>query len=714
MSFLTLNRVDKKQGLASVVDHLKSQTQGAPMVDVSLGKAVVAMEGFSETRLGDLETAKQNLQQVLQSSLTGIADVAGLSYAQEQAAVVAGLQAAAPMEFMTKPIASGASLSPMGSETTVVVAGQQGSMDRRSISMEAFDERANKNAMIYSMVYNAVAARQDEFGEAFFPTVVQTPDQVGFMVNVKLIEVIDTIRREVSGAVNNFNRKNIVKASIDHTILRNDITKIVPIHRAGVSAQYFATDVGTAQVEIGGETVTTGALAVGKKFSLLGISQTDAAVAAGLQDETDAVDSAAKLQAVYVKLADGDVVKFNTLNIPTSTFNAAVQGNARQLNLNFTTAALQLTGSTKQIDATNLTGKAAIGTHSVRLSTSVVGSINQQEGTTQINAMPVNLEKVFDDAGNVVSVAAGAGKTIADLFIGATVIGYDLLVYRTNSNRRNRGQVIDTREMNYLYAVPVLPPITALRPVGATDANDASLLSTLITTTRIRTSNEAITKLFEARDTLKEFANQANAAGDSPEVFGAASQLVSPTYLEAVIDAVASTDSLKSADRADDVSGLLVNKLRDMAFRLYQKSGYKAAADAVTGNMAGKPTVIIGTDPVIARYLTISGDTRLLGDAFNFKVVSTLDSRMAGKIVMSFGDETSYTSGVSNALHFGNMAWKPELTLMMPATRNGANAMELTVQPMFLHVVNLPVMAYIEVSGIEAVISGKVTINTSN
>jgi hypothetical protein len=713
MSFLTLNRADKKQGLAAVVDHLKSQTQGAPMVDVSLGKAVVAMEGFSEARLGDLETAKQNLQQVLQSSLTGIADVAGLSYAQEQAAVVAGLQAAAPMEFMTKPIASGASLSPMGSETTVVVAGQQGSMDRRSISMEAFDERANKNAMVYSMVYNAVAARQDEFGEAFFPTVVQTPDQVGFMVNVKLIEVIDTIRREISGAVNNFNRKNIVKASIDHTILRNDITKIVPIHRAGVSAQYFATDVGTAQVEIGGETVTTGALAVGKKFSLLGISQTDAAVAAGLQDETDAVDSAAKLQAVYVKLADGDVVKFNTLNIPTSTFNAAVQGNARQLNLNFTTAALQLTGSTKQIDATDLTGKAAIGTHSVRLSTSVVGSINQQEGTTQINAMPVNVEKVFDDAGNVVSVAAGAGKAIADLFIGATVIGYDLLAYRTNSNRRNRGQVIDTREMNYLYAVPVLPPITALRPVGATDANDASLLSTLITTTRIRTSNEAVTKLLEARDTLKEYANQANAAGDSPEVFGAASQLVSPTYLEATIDAVASTDSIKSADRADDVSGLLVNKLRDMAFRLYQKSGYKAAADAVTGNMAGKPTVIIGTDPVIARYLTISGDTRLLGDAFNFKVVSTLDSRMAGKIVMSFGDETSYTSGVANALHFGNMAWKPELTLMMPATRNGANAMELTVQPMFLHVVNLPVMAYIEVSGIEAVISGKVTVNVS-
>jgi hypothetical protein len=713
MSFFTQKGKVPTGGLGSMVESLKNSTQGAPIVTSDLAKSAVSMESFGSHQIQDLETAEQNLRTMLQQSMAGVRDLAGLSLAQEQAAVVGAVLANAPYEFMGKGIASEGELRTAARENTVVMPGSGSSLDKRSVSLEAFDERANKNATVYTMVYNAQAARQDDFCEAFFPTVVQTPEQVGYTVSIKLIEVIDTIRRQVTGDLNNFNRKNIVKASIDPTILRNDATKIVPVYRAGVSAQYFAADVGTTVVDLSGESVTTGALAIDKKFSLLGISQTDAAVASGLQDETDAVDSAAKLAAIYVKLADGDVVKFKTNSTPTSSFNNSIQGNQRVLQLAFSTSTLQLAGTTKQVDGTDLTGKATLGTNSVRLSVSVYGNINQQQGDTQLQAMSVDLVKVIDDSGNQLSTSAGAGAAIATLLAGAKVIGYDLLAYRTNSNRRNRGQIVDTREMNYLYPVPILPPITALRPVTTSDANDSALLSTLITTTRIRTSNAGVTALLDARDYLKEYASPTNSSQDIPEVFGAARELVTPSYLEALIDVAAQVDSLKSADRADDVVGLLVNKLRDMAFRLYQKSGYKAAADAMSGGVATKPTVIIGTDPILYRYLTLTGDTRLLGDAFNFKVVQSLDQRMTGKIVLSFGSESSFTDGVPNALHFGNMAWKPELTLMMPATRNGANAMELTVQPMFLHVVNLPVMGYIEVSGIEDIIADKVTINTA-
>ena len=47
------------------------------------------------------------------------------------------------------------------------------------------------------------------------------------------------------------------------------------------------------------------------------------------------------------------------------------------------------------------------------------------------------------------------------------------------------------------------------------------------------------------------------------------------------------------------------------------------------------------------------------------------------------------------------MAWKPELTLVMPISRNGQISKELTVSPSFLHIVNLPILGVIEVSGIE-------------
>ena len=39
---------------------------------------------------------------------------------------------------------------------------------------------------------------------------------------------------------------------------------------------------------------------------------------------------------------------------------------------------------------------------------------------------------------------------------------------------------------------------------------------------------------------------------------------------------------------------------------------------------------------------------------------------MTGKIVMSFGEFGAGKDGVPNPMHFGNMAWKPELTLVLP------------------------------------------------
>ena len=134
-------------------------------------------------------------------------------------------------------------------------------------------------------------------------------------------------------------------------------------------------------------------------------------------------------------------------------------------------------------------------------------------------------------------------------------------------------------------------------------------------------------------------------------------------------------------------------------------------ADALAGGISQVPTVIIGTDPVISRYLTVTGDFRTLGNDFNVKIVSTLNQNMSGKIVMSFGSFGDAMDGVPNPMHFGNMAWKPELTLVLPLHRNGANSKELTVQPSFLHVTNLPILATLTVNGISDVVAAKVPLH---
>jgi hypothetical protein len=580
-------------------------------------------------------------------------------------------------------------------------------------ALEAYDEKENKNAVVYSVAYNMLAARQDEFGEAFYPPVVVTPDQVGFSVSVRLIQVYDEVRRQVSGDLDNFNKRNIIQAVIDPTILKNDQTKIVPVYRTESAHNFVdAALMAPKDVLVEGETVTTSAYAIGQKFSLLAISQTAALLETGLQDTTDSIDTAIALAALYVKVTDGvtnEVVSFNTTRLPLATMHYAVQGNTRLMNLAFNTSSLLVNANTKKINgaASSLLAPVTAGNYSVRLGVSVSGSVNLELADTNIFASKLAVVSVTDVDGNVLSLTSGVGATIAALFINAEVIGYDLDARRTNINRRMRGQLLDTTFYNQVYAVPLRSPITVPRPLTIGDANDSTDLAALITATHIRTSNAAVEELLKVEQYLADYVNTHEALGTAaPEILGVASFLVKPFYEQYDMDVNTHIDSVKSHERASDIQALLVNKLRDMAYRMYRDSGYKAASDALAGGMSPTPTVIIGTDPVLSRYLTISGDFRTLGNDFNVKVVSTLNKNMAGKIIMSFGVFDG-SEGVPNPMHFGNMAWKPELTLVLPLHRNGANSKELTVQPAFLHVTNLPVMASLTVNGISDIVASR-------
>lgn len=695
--------------------------QGASFATKDIAGAALSMESIDPTMQIELSSKVTELHHALESICSEHVALKNLTPVQKDAAAVAAIISGDIPGFLTAPIRQNvtaqenmAFISPQGADVFDA---------RMKQALEAYDEKDNRNAVVYSVAYNMQAARQDEFGEAFFPTVVVTPDQVGFTASVRLIQVYNEVRRQITGAIDKFEKKNIIQAVIDPSILRNDQTKIVPVFRDESKGNFVAETLLPARdVLLEGETIHTSALAVGKKFSLLGISQTDALLETGLQDTSDSIDTAVALEALYLKVP-GDatatpavpdqVIKFNTMRLPTATFNYSVQGNYRLMSLNFTTDSLKVDGATKDAANAVLAQLTAVGAggYTVRLGVNVSGSVNLELADTNVFASEVSVVRVSDADGNDLALDTGAGATIAALFAGVSIVGYDLDSRRTNLNRRMRGQLLDTTFYNQVYAVPLRSPITIPRPLTLGDANDSSDLAALITATHIRTSNAAVDELLRAQDLLSEYVNNKDAATQVPEILGVARFLVKPYFEYAEIDMAVDIDSLKSHERAADIQAVLVNKLRDMAYRMYRDSGYKAAADALAGGVSQVPTVVIGTDPVIGRYLNVVGDLRTLGDGFNVKIVTTLNMRMKGKIVMSFGEFGTGKEGVPNPMHFGNMAWKPEMTLVLPLHRNGANSKELTVQPSFLHVVNLPVLSVIDVLNIEAVVASKVALN---
>jgi hypothetical protein len=699
---------------------------GAAFADRHISKAALSLESIDASLARELEGSLSQLN----SALEGIVNEHGLSgdltASQRDAALAAMAMTGDMGSFLHGQIKH--DMVSTESMKFITVGGEDHMYERVKPALEAYDEKENKNAVVYSVAYNLQAARQDEFGEAFYPTVVVTPDQVGYTVSIRLIEVYNEPKRAISGAPSqNFGRKNIVQAVIDPSILRNDQTKIVPVYRTE-SAPYFVTNAAVEPYNVmmtDNTSVLTAPLAVGQKFSLLGLSQTEALLETGILDVTDAIDSSIYLSAVYVQFTTGgatptvETVKFNTRQLPLASFNYAQQNVYRQMNLQFKTETLLIGANTVQADGAASTILAPIvsGDYEARFGFSMFGSVNLELGDTEINASNVGVNTIKNSSDQSLDLTTGTGATLAALFAGAKVVGYDLEAHRTNSNRRQRGQLLNTNFYNQIYTVPLLAPISIPRPMAVGDSNDSSDLASLITATRIRTSNAAVDAIFTMQDLLAETTSALNtgaapnAAADTPEILGVTRFIIQPAYMTKNLAIDTQTDSLSAHQRAADIQASLINCLRDMAYTLYVQSGYKAAADALAGGVGPVPTVIIGTDPYIARYLMVTGDLRTLGGQFDVKIVSTLNERMTGKIVMSFGDFSNERAGVPNPLHFGNMAWKPEVTVVLPMIRNGAQSKELTVQPSFLHVTNLPVLGVVNVSGISNIAYSKVPVN---
>lgn len=665
----------------------------------------IGLEEFA----GD-DVAGAELHAAIQALNNTVAGLEGdLTAAQKEAAVMAGAITGDIGRFLST--ASGAPAGAMAASNGI---------GRIAPALESYDEKENRAAAVYTVAYNLQAARQDAFGEAFYPTVVVAPDQQGYHIHINLVNLINGVRRKATGELESWNRHNIVHVIRNPGLINSTSTKLVPVYRDGNKANFVdATLVAPSATEVNGETVQTSALAIGKLFDLIAMSQTDLQLDQGHMDETDSIDTDILMKSVLIRVSTVsstgvetvDVIKFPVNHLPGAQFHYPVQGDQQRMDVRLETDALSVGPNTKEVDGSALEALAPVvsGDLVVYLKTTITGSVVRDKGETEVNASAVRVVKIVDAAGDVHAPSSAAYASIVALFNNAQVIGYELDARRTNLNRRSIGQMLETRQDVQAYAVPLLSPFTVKRPQGLNDTTDASDLASLVTLTRAMASGMAVEELFKAADTLRALVKEGRRPlGDNLMVLGIARHLITAFYEQQSVVVDTTVMTRNSAELAANIQATLINVIRDMVFRAYQESGYKAAADMLAGGDSAKPVVIIGTDQTTARYLQIAGDLRTIGGGFEeVQIVDTQNEKMKGKIFITFGVKQA-ADGVPHPLHFGNMAWKPEVTVVLPIHRNGANSKELTVQPSFRHVTNLPILLEIDVKGIPETVDGRV------
>jgi hypothetical protein len=686
--------------------------------DQHIGYAI-GTEGFNNDKAKDVGHLVKRVEDGLRTLATELnIGTEGFAPAQIQAASSAAATIGAGHDglraFLARSFAAPKDIAGYDRQTNTVttVVGMEGMADafsERRVSVENFDDKDNRNAKVTSMSYNLNAAQQNEFGETFFPTVTISNDQVGIAVSIRLISVIKDFTRNADASLADFRRRNVVRALLDHTILKNDSNKLVPQHSAQ-TAQWFSTDIGPFARDVEGVSHNTGALVVNKEIGdLIRLGYPEATPHALNQGDT--IDPAVGVGAVYAVIG-ASKVRLSLKAYKRAGFLAAPEDDSRLQNLNMALDTVTITPSMKQFNGADMGAELAVlkaNKWTVQLRLNLSGSINVARGNGRVDVTEFSLVKIMDEDGETVDITAGDGKAIADAIKKEGIVGWDIEGRLSNLNRRQRGQIMDTTVYNQVWTVPLRSPITYPRPVNSTSETDAADLAVLVSTTHARTSNEAVTTLFEAADMFSEYATHVKHDLDAipPERFGVTRLLVRPTYKTRTVDLTAIVNNQNSHEKEKDIAAEMMLQIKDVAYQMYRDSGFQAFVESGAAGVTGNPTILIGTDPYTSRFVFVPGDTRTVGPDFAFKVVTTPDERFQGNIVVAFGYPDLF-KGEINPAHFGNMLWASETVLVLQMNRSGDAQKETTVQPRFRHIINVPVLGWLIVKGLPEVIAMRV------
>ena len=596
------------------------------------------------------------------------------------------------------------------------------SIDSGALSMESFDEKVLDKYLNYSIIYNVLASRQDEFSETFFKPLTITPDEVGYVVTMRMEQVWDGNEHLPNGSVNNkFQKRNLIDALTWPEILETNVTDLIPFLQEGGNVvkgvdpiknlTHFIKD-GDATVrtlrKLGEVEVLTAPLKVNMEHGLIGLSSHPSLIANGLMNEKESLDSRLALDSIYLEV-NGKVVRFSTNLLYTAAFYRAVEGQMRDMTLSFDNNSFLVSKNQLAMDGSEVPEFKAIedAGYDVRLRVRAFGKANAENGYVEIIAAPVEISSILKDGVAISPNDPEFLKVAGALNIGkpdtkVTLIGYDLEARRTNYDLRSRGLMLDSTEYREQFMVPLRSPISIQKPI--IDANkEHPDVKSLVNATRIQANNDAVKTVLNHAALMERLVSKYNFVDDaSRNSFpGIGRHFIQPCYIKEKLHLPSLINSTTSENRLKDIQGAISTKLNEIIGRVLLVTNYIPVVEQLTGGNIGKVQAIIGTDYRLPQYLNIQGDTRLFGGKIDYKIASTPNIHMRNKIVMSLSRVNSDEG--PDPFSYGTFIWTPELMVSTQLSRGAQTYNQHLVHPRYMHVVNIPIIVEIDITGIEEV-----------
>lgn len=649
-----------------------------------------------------------------------------LTEAQLQAGAITAAALENPVEYAahaTKVNMDGAADSdPLssGAYTSAVIADQ-------ALAQEAYDAESLHEFSAYSMVYNVFAARQSPLQELFYPTITLTPDQNGVQIFTRYQVYFENFRHKSDGSVEGTDRIPLYQAVNDPTILFNEITRVYPVYDdtdAKIKAN-FAEGIAPTTVTLEGHTFETAPLAVGREIGLIGLSQNAIAGFTGEMGSEDQIANGARIQDIYVEIENKagakSIVKFNLRTLGRTAYLGAPEGLDMDVMLNFLNKQLPLTGQTRDVTG-NLASALAFmrapeyEDHILHFGINVTSNLNLETGLVTVNPAYGNLQKyaMRVNANNVAvrEVDDALVTALKDNIKSISLVAWFPDMNRTNFNLRQRGPLCGTMERHERYVVRLNSPVAAIAPV--TETRTTSDFVAPITAVRIRNDNNAITHMFANHEALMAHTASYDNTLPRPDIKALGRWVMNPFADHIKVNMLDLISTTRSKNVSEDFRFAFGNLLREAIFRGLRKSLYETSLRLQTGVDGAKPTIIVGTNPVLAKHLNVKDTAGWLGDNFPYDVVieSHEDRRLGGlednthEVFIGLSIPGSKWSPHNN----GHFLYIPELVTTITTQRNGSNSRELIVMSRCEHITLCPWSIRVSLTGVSESFTTKIPV----
>lgn len=625
-----------------------------------------------------------------------------------QAGVLGAVLAANPMEQLRNEIST-----PSSTDSLHVVENEAvTALTKRELGRECFSHKAGGDFQEHSCLFNLRAAIPDDFPRVVAPGILFSPSESGLRQTVEILYVQDDALHSLSGDIMQYNRRSLVAAMKDSSILGDGKRRAVPIVRTGANSsvnKFIPTaEIAWTSRELDGTMHDTGVLKTGVDIDIIGISQTDAQVAQGPAGISDALTSEGGIAALYARLDAGKYLRFNTLGRESASFRKSQVGKSSSMTLTFDSiytldeTSVYTNGNPiiADIPALDSANNANGDKYTVYVRVSATGDADVADGTLNVVGSRFEVVRIIDLNGNAIDLTAGEGLDIKNAIMGTDtgdakcrIAGFDPDVSLANLNHKRRGKLIGAVQYSELCVVPLLEPISCPREVGA--VRDPEEINTLVKTIKMLINNAAVTFLNETEDVIDTW--KATAMPDlMPDTLGLMRYLVTPTNYTATVDVANEVIGLSSSDRFADISAVIVNAVRNAIYSMWTESNMSGVRRMLGRDE--KPTIGVAIHEDLEQYLFTMGDDRLFGDKFNIRIVTTINDDFKDTIAVF--PSTPIRNNQPDCTNYGHMGYSTEAVVNLDLTVNGGFENVLSVYPRFKFCLTNPVRGTIKVSNI--------------